>query len=170
MYQKERILDVKHRIGEVQAILGLLEEKAADDDGDVLAGAGRLLEEVWNSVDGLFPKESEHEPPKIASPQSEVVGEYYADNLIDAIQLGYSAVKDLLKNSHDDMEISEAITLCQTALVLYTNARTRTEKIIALLEQKVGKVQVLLDTGKGTAYESPIMGVQVLEEKRDPNF
>ena len=88
--------------------------------------------------------------------------EFYADDLIDQISLGYSAVSDMLTRIEQERDSDSAATLASMARVLYTNARRRAEKIIAELEKKTGKIQVLVDRGRGhTLYDYPVMGIVI---------
>jgi hypothetical protein len=88
--------------------------------------------------------------------------QFYADDLIDQIAVGYSAVGDMLKRIEQEQDADSAAMLASMARVLYSNAVRRAEEIIAELEKITGKIQVLIDTGSGhTLYDYPVMGIVI---------
>lgn len=73
---------------------------------------------------------------QVASPDSQP----YADDLIDQISIGYSAVDDMLKRIETEPDSDAAATLASMARVLYRNAVARKDKIVRELEKQTGKI------------------------------
>jgi uncharacterized protein YdcH (DUF465 family) len=111
-------------------------------------------------------KPSPREPKEKGEPNLE----FYADDLIDQISIGYSAVDDMLKRIETEPDADAAATLAGMARVLYTNAVARKDRIIRELEKKTGKIEVLVDTSRGHAgYDLPVMGIVVHPKQEAAN-
>jgi uncharacterized protein YdcH (DUF465 family) len=88
--------------------------------------------------------------------------QFYADDLIDQISIGYSAVDDMLKRIETEPDADAAATLAGMARVLHKNAVARKDRIIRELEKKTGKIEVLVDTSGGHAgYDLPVRGIVI---------
>ena len=92
----------------------------------------------------------------------ETTHQFYAEDLVDQINLGFSAVYDILKRIHKEEDSDRQAGLADVGMILYKNAADRTELIISELEKKTGRIEVLMDIDKGYGgYDSPVMGVQI---------
>lgn len=108
--------------------------------------------------------------PDVIQPESAAKsvtgGKLHPEDLIDAITLGYSAVRDALGKIETEPDPDTASTLAGAALVLYKNASDRTHQIVSELEKKIGNVQILMDIDKGFGgYDSPIMGIVIRQKE-----
>ena len=101
---------------------------------------------------------------QVASPG----GQPYADDLMDHISIGYSAVDDMLKRIETEPDSDAA------ALRLYGKSPVQErgmgkDKIVRELEKQTGKISVLVDEGLGhTLYDLPVTGI-VIHRRKDRN-
>ena len=156
--QKARLM--QERMVEAQRVIDLLAESSHGKVGtteETLHVCSRLIEEAWGMSDELF--SSDKPKTETDSMEKADTGQFYADDLVDQIGLGYSAVHDMLKRIHKEEDSDVQASLADVAMVLYKNAADRTERIISELEKKTGRIQVLIDIDKGYGgYDSPVMG------------
>ena len=104
------------------------------------------------------------------APAAEAGAKFYADDLIDQIALGYSAVDDMLQRIEKEPDEDTAATLAAMARVLHKNAVARKDEIVRELEKQTGKIKVLVDTTRGhSGYDLPIMGVKIHPKQEAAN-
>ena len=159
----DAIAKIDKRIKEIQSKLG--GGVWLSYCGDELVKA-EIVPPGKNAPTAAPPKESPK--PKTDPPEKENGGKFYAEDLVDHITLGYSAVYDTLKRIHKEEDSDPQANLADVATVLYKNAVDRTCQIISELEKKTGRIDVLIDVGKGYGgYDTPVMGV-LIHPKEDP--
>ncbi|MGO9370840.1 MAG: hypothetical protein ACLQBD_01930 [Syntrophobacteraceae bacterium] len=136
---------------------------------DISPGTVLDLKIISHGEDAPIAASPQEKPKPITDPpKKENSRESYADDLVDHITLGYSAVYDTLKRIHKEQDSDVQASLADVGMVLYKNAVDRTCQVISELEKKTGRIEVLVDEGRGYGgYDMPVMGV-LIHPKEDP--
>lgn len=167
---------MKERIHEAMILLKVLTDSPHGNVNhveEVCTVCNRLLEEAWVMADEISRGEAKQAGGGNGAPKKETTPpavktekrrteQFYAEDLIDQIALGYSAVHDMLQDIEKEPDPEKASTLAAMALVLYKNAVARKDEMVLELEKQTGKIQVLVDTTRGhSGYDLPIMGILI---------